>query len=114
MSKSITIGFLLTAISTQAIADTSYTPSPPSGGPYPASGVPASDAGTSSASVPYQAANWKPAGRLLVLPARPTTAAASSTRKCVTYGKTAAATTESEFATEESATSPKPEVSFLK
>lgn len=100
---------VLMAISARAETDTSYTPPPASGGPYPASGVAASDAaGTSSAKAPYPAPGWKPSARILVLPVIRPTPAAPPTKKCVTPGKT---TTESEFVTEEStATSPKPEV----
>lgn len=46
-----------------ALADTSYTPPPASGGPYPA-------ASSTAAPAPYAPSGWKPSGRQFLLPAR--------------------------------------------
>ena len=53
------------------MSDTSYTPPPADGGPYPTAKTTTTTTSTPSNSAPYAPSGWKPSGRRLELPARP-------------------------------------------
>ncbi|XP_065202758.1 uncharacterized protein LOC135833068 [Planococcus citri] len=64
----IALAITLTIACTVSVsADTSYTPPPANGGPYPT----AKTTTTTPSSAPYPPSGWKPTGRKFELPARP-------------------------------------------